>query len=78
MPATVLGDIIERPSNNKIGDKDVNRTSKFASDVPTGFPKAVHRSQSAFARARAAKAESLTRSNVVPSVSSSSSHGKMA
>ena len=53
MSTTVLGNIVER--NNSVQERNTSIKSPriLESDVPIGFPKATHRSQSAFAKARA-------------------------
>ncbi|PVF93064.1 hypothetical protein CPB86DRAFT_743265 [Serendipita vermifera] len=61
MPATVLGDIIERKPTAQPSHSN-NLSHK--SDALTGFPKATHRSESAFAKARANRNQAA--SNVVP------------
>lgn len=58
MPTTVLGNIVERDTGTKGHKSSVKAPSTLTSDVPTGFPKATHRSQSAFAKARANRNES--------------------
>ena len=67
MPA-VLGDIVERrPTTISESNISANSHNNRFADVPAGFPKATHRSESAFARARAAKGNS--RHNALPIVS---------
>lgn len=67
MPATVLGNIVER-SSAPSSQKDVTTPQLIQSDVPLGFPKATHRSQSTFARRRAE--QSNTQPNAAPVVTS--------
>jgi RNA polymerase II-associated protein 1 len=63
MPATILGDIIERKPTAQ-PTKSNNLSHK--ADASTGFPKATHRSQSVFAKARANKNQAVP--NVAPTI----------
>jgi hypothetical protein len=57
MPTTVLGNIVERDNSVQARNTSIKAPRILDSDVPIGFPKATHRSQSAFAKARANRNE---------------------
>jgi hypothetical protein len=57
MPTTVLGNIVERNNSVQAQNTSIKAPRILESDVPIGFPKATHRSQSAFAKARANRNE---------------------
>jgi hypothetical protein len=70
MSATVLGNIVERDNSVQGLNKSIKAPRFLELDVPIGFPKATHRSQSVFAKARANRNES--RPDTVPKISTHS------